>query len=172
MTKRKSTKSTGNTAMDHARDWAEMFYLGAPTLEAGKMVKRFPDPDNPSEFRTMTVSEDIFGVFDLAIFSPKRVELLQVTTVTAGSLSAVNTRKTKVQGWLEENYTSRPDWMGRVLVIGWVPRKHFRVWEWVFQTLTPSYWFEGAPVTPPKRARKTSLTPKHSGPSEEAHPFD
>lgn len=160
-----STKSTGLTAMKNARKWIALRYPeGTPVLEAGKSLKSF---FRDGERITLTVREDLFGVIDIAIFPRRRgfVEFIQVTSINAaGSLSAVNTRKKKVGDWLKIVFNRRqPLWLGPTFVIGWVQRKHFRVWEWDWDLLD---WIEGdpQPVKLPKPDRKRAAAAAQKAP--------
>ena len=156
----KSTKSAGMTAMAHARAWVAERHPGSLVLEAGARLSRFPDKNRTGEWITHTVREDLFGVFDLAVF-PTHVghlalELIQATTI-ARDLSAVRVRQAKVGNWIHHALQDRrPRWLDRVFVVGWVSRKHLRIWEWSWEARdahTPGGWIEQAtaPAKLPKR---------------------
>ncbi len=141
--------SSGKTAMLHARAWVEKAFPGAPVEEAKKTVIWIPEnPDKPETVvcdhckgivkleprrRPISRREDLFGCFDLMILPQAGIPILvQVTTWTGGGGPAA--RRHKVQTWIQDhyaplapNYSTMP---ARVLVMAWVPRKHFRVWEW------------------------------------------
>ena len=166
--------------MKHARAWVAERYPGAPTLEAGKTLKRFPDPSRQGEWITQTVREDLFGCIDIAVFpQDSRVELIQVTSIPdSGDTKAVRYRKIKVADWIHDNFPERrPDWCGNVYVVGWVNRKHLRVWCYYWPG--GGYiqgWVEQPPALAklPKLARKTPPVP---GPADlpglaPSNPFD
>ena len=166
-----SNKSKGDTAMRNARTWVANNYPGAESLEAGKRVARYPHPSKPGEWMMHTIAEDLFGVFDIMVFPTIArqggVACIQVTTITDGKLGAVNARKAKVGTWIRDNFAAgdEPDWMGDIFVIGWVSRKHFRVWEWQWVRTGAKTWgrwdeLEPQRVTRPKQAAAACAAPQ------------
>ena len=170
----KSTKSAGKTAIAHTRAWVESCYPGSSVLEASKKVARFPggrDASGEIIWINRTIEEDIFGVFDLAAFPLTRqrhpgavrqgygVMLIQTTTI-GRDLSAIRLRQRKVSEWVRDTHGEvSPMWLGGVYVVGWVPRKHLRIWIWEWKQLdahTFGGWREMAPdpARLPKRERK------------------
>ncbi len=162
--KSKSTKSTGKTAVAHTRAWIEEIHPGAKILEASKKVGRFPggkDSSGETIWINRTVEEDIFGVFDLCVFSRAVfVDLIQCTTI-GRDLSAVRARQSKVGNWIRNNYAiSPPLWLGNIYVVGWVPRTHLRIWQWSWEQMdahTFGGWQEQTPAAAklPKKERTT-----------------
>ncbi len=131
--------------MRNARIWVSNRHPGAPTLEAGKRVARFPNKDKPGEWIMHTLAEDLFGVFDLMVFPRLKqlgIDCIQVTTITDGKLSAVAARKAKVGQHIRDTYYSgeKPAWLGDVFIIGWVSRKHFRIWRWSWVRTDATHW--------------------------------
>lgn len=127
--------------MNHARAWVTIRHPGREdakgkvvpvvTHEAGKVVFWIPDDSGVRVPRTR--SEDIFGVFDIAVYPhDEPIELIQVTTIgLSGELSAVRARQEKVRSWIMGSFgRTPPPWLGEIYVIGWVHGKHFRIWEW------------------------------------------
>lgn len=163
MRKAKSTKSAGITAMNHARAWVTENHPGSRSLEASKSVKSYPMFDQKTgEGRRVsrTVREDIWSVFDIAVFPAfDCVDLIQVTTIGHGgkSLSGVRERQKKVGTFVRNQYKKlKPGWLGHIYVVGWVPRKHLRIWRWKwkqFDAHTFGGWVEQEPAAArlPKR---------------------
>ncbi len=179
---RKSSKSTGKTAIAHTRAWVESSYPGSSVLEASKKVARFPggkDASGETIWINRTVEEDIFGVFDLAAFPLTRqrnhaavrvgygVMLIQTTTI-GRDLSAVRHRQHKVAEWVRATHGEvSPMWLGGIYVVGWVPRKHLRIWLWEWKQMdahTFGGWREMAPdpARLPKLERKASAATARS----------
>lgn len=160
----------GATAMKHARAWVEQLHPGgALTLEAGKKIFWIVDKENNRIPRAR--AEDLFGVFDIAVFPLQgRVQLIQVTTLHKDGTDQSDTvgkRRRKVRSWIEENIPdpTRCTWLGHILVIGWIPRKRFRLWEWDF---SGRQWVEvnAALVPIPKSVPANALPGRpQSGPS-------
>ena len=177
--KRKSTKSAGQTAVAHTRAWMEERHPGAKVLEASKKVGRFPggkDPSGETIWINRTVEEDIFGVFDLCVFPrASLIALIQCTTI-GRDLSAVRARQSKVGNWVRNTYGDAPPvWLGSVYVVGWVPRKHLRIWRWVWEQMdahTFGGWQEQSPAAAklPKKER-TALAIAQSSSLEPHSPF-
>tara|TARA_R110000751_G_scaffold52041_2_gene113586 strand:- start:1864 stop:2409 length:546 start_codon:yes stop_codon:yes gene_type:complete len=180
-----SKKSKGETSMKHARAWVESRHSGAQLLEAGARLSRFPDKNRPGEWITHTTTEDLFGVFDIGVFptdGSNLIELIQVTTMSLGSRSAVASRKTKVGSWVRTHLNSRPAWLAGIYVVAWVPRTHLRIWAWDWSPLELSRqslegeprgrWVElpADPAKLPKMVRKTRAQPGRA--SAEQNPFD
>jgi hypothetical protein len=147
-------------------------------LEAGARLSRFPDKKKPGEFITHTVREDLFGVFDLAVFpvaGPRpRVQFVQVTSLTGDSMSAVRSRQAKVANWIRLNLSSRPVWLGDISLVAWVSRKHLRIWEWDWtqqDAHRQGGWREqpSHPAKLPKVSRSAALPLGSS--SDGRHPF-
>jgi hypothetical protein len=157
-------KRSGETAMKHARAWAATSYPGALCLEAGARLAWIPDGKRPGERRPISLSEDLFGTFDLAVFPvarhDDRVQLVQVTTMPASGhvTGTVTGRRHRVAHWIEHELGSgQPMWLGQVAVIAWIPRRHFRRWVWRWGT---SAWEETEPLLAPlpRKARETRAT--------------
>ena len=132
--------------MKHARAFAAQRYPNALVLEAKPRLVWIPTKTGRIP---RSIAEDIFGMFDLLVLPPQsRIALLQITTLTDGKVSAASKRKTKIGAWMRETFTAAdpPPWMGRVSVMGWIPRKHFRVWMWAFQA---QEWIEMEPQKAP-----------------------
>ncbi len=177
----KSTKSAGQTAVAHTRAWIGDIHPGSLILEASKKVGRFPggkDSSGETIWINRTVEEDIFGVFDLCVFpvydvfagntvtlEPVKigVELIQATTI-GRDLSAVRARQSKVGNWIRNTFPKRPPrWLGDIYVVGWVPRKHLRIWRWVWEQMdahTFGGWQEQSPAAAklPKPGRSAPAT--------------
>jgi len=133
--------------MKHARAWVATRYPGALTIEAKPRISWIPMKGG--ERRPISVEEDIWGVFDLAVFPMGgRVELLQITAP-----SGVSARKKKISDWvhgsgIEErgNLAILPMWLGEIRLLAWVPRKHFRQWVWFWPE---QKWVEGPVLLAP-----------------------
>jgi len=160
--------------MKHGRAWVDDLWPGSLVLEAGARLSRFPDRKRPGEWITHTVREDLFGVFDLAVFPMPRmhggyvcaddISLIQVTTITDDSMSAVNERKTKVAKWVRAYFPElKPHWLANVYVVGWVARKHLRIWWWDWKPVSANKvgtWVEADPhlAKLPKQAPSASAS--------------
>lgn len=146
--------------MAHARAWVTDNHPGSRLLEASKSVKSYPMFDRRTGEATRvsrTVREDIWSVFDIAVFpapgpddyAGQLVDLVQVTTI-ARDLSAVRARQKKVGTFVRNQYKGKcPAWLGNVYVVGWVPRKHLRIWRWEwkqFDAHTFGGWAEQDPA--------------------------
>lgn len=166
----------GETAMMHARAWARAEYPNCLMYEA--MAKIVWISDDRGGRRPISKGEDIWGVFDLAVFPVKRgklakVELIQVTTLGSGKISGGNVavRKRKVEAWIDENLEgSWPTWLFRISVIAWIPRKHFRWWAYEPGQPEGSRWMESSPVPAPL-PRKPRTAPKSPSPAEGEKPL-
>lgn len=177
-----SNKSKDLTAMKNARLWVELRRPGALLIEASKKMARFPDKKNPGEWITHTVSEDVWGVFDLIACPLRRhylIDLIQVTTITDGKLANVNARLSKVGTWVRDTFPPHqaPDWIGDIYVIGWVLRKHFRVWKWHWSKTDATHWggwkeLDPAPVKRPKEAGSVRAASAQTTPPSMGGPFD
>ena len=118
--------------------------------------------------------EDIFGVFDLAIFPVsgyQGVDLVQVTTWPRPGQrdSAIQNRKRKVARWVE-GLGGRPAWLDTVLVMAWESRRYFHRWKWNWESES---WEEldPLPVPLPRAPRKAARSyPKSRAPGPE-NPF-
>ncbi len=173
----RSSKSAGKTAVAHARAWVAERYPCAGILEASKKVGRFPGQKARDgtvlEWVNRTVSEDIFGVFDLCVFPFERsesgkylVDLIQVTTIGqrepgTDHLSKIRERQSKVGRFARTRLNAEcPDWLGALYVVGWVQRKHLRIWRWSWERSDAHHvgrWQEDKPVLAklPKLARSS-----------------
>jgi hypothetical protein len=159
----------------------DIHYPGALTLEAWPRLAWIPmKRANVAAARArgrrvkdqeripITIQEDLFGCFDLIVFPrekqadptcewPECLVCVQVTTMHADGTDrtgTVATRKKKIATWFQTELEGwHPDWLSQILVLGWVPRKHFRVWEW-----NGLGWKEQspAPAPLPKKARAKS----------------
>ena len=173
--------------MAHARAWAATRFPGALTLEAFPRIAWIPEKVTVADLitarpaarrRPISIQEDLFGCFDLIVFPTQPygapgLQLVQVTTMNADGTDRTGTvahRKQKVSEWYASALDNEePEWLDRILLLGWVPRKHFRVWE-----LWGSGWREGPRVTAPlprTKPRKRKPAPR-DGPRSEAldHP--
>jgi hypothetical protein len=156
-----ASSKKGQTAMAHARAWVLQRYPGALTLEAYPRIAWIPAKQDIARGigprRPITIQEDLFGCFDLIVFPhgyQERVQLVQVTTMHADGTDqtgTVATRKKKINTWIKMTWPmfgdwsfAKPGWLGGIYLLGWVPRRHFRVWE--RQSLD---WKEGPPATAP-----------------------
>lgn len=168
--------------MGNARVWVENRHPGALLVEASKKLARYPDKKRPGEWITHTVAEDVWGVFDLLSFpitllEPQGfVDLIQVTTITDGKLFNVNARLAKVGTWIRDTFPGgmEPHWLGHVFVIGWVSRKHFRVWRWHWSQTDAHHWGGWTELDPQpvKRPRKAAPTPAEAPELPIGNPFD
>ncbi len=157
--------------MKHARAWVKGQYPGALVIEAKPRIAWIPTKKGRIP---RSISEDIFGCFDLMVMpaatlsgistrrafssndptwtNTKLTHLLQITTLGVGR-GAATTRMSKIALWIHEALADEnPHWLGTIKVMGWVPRKHFRVWEWSWEPLDahrPMGWKEGVPVRAP-----------------------
>ena len=135
--RQKNKSGTGATAMKHARAIAAAFWPGQPTLEASKRIVWIPGKDCPSCGRGLTprsMSEDIFGVFDLAVIGfGTRDALIQVTTETA-SRGTVAPRRRKIEKWIAETPAAEKHGFSTLApyieVWAWVRRTHMRRWRY------------------------------------------
>lgn len=127
--------------MAHARAWVDERYSKPLILEAQARLSRFPDKDKPGEWITHTVREDLHGVFDMEVKPTEPgalIELIQVTTVgmrESGDLdlSLVRVRQAKVAAFARDTLNgAHPAWLGGLYVVGWVQRKHLRIWRWTW----------------------------------------
>lgn len=152
-------RKAGETAMMHARAWARSEYPDCLMYEAHAKIVWIPDGRGGR--RPISKGEDIWGVFDLAVFPvepiqrgfPSKVELIQVTTLGGGKIDGGNVakRKHKVGAWIDESFHDGywPDWLHRISVIAWIPRKHFRWWVWGRDGRGGGRWVESEPVPAP-----------------------
>lgn len=189
----RSTKSAGKTAVAHARAWMSSIHPGSLVLEANKRVGRFPDTKdragNVLEWKNRTVEEDLFGVFDLAVFPVPYLDplnrrsglsLIQVTTISkSAGLTNVRTRLTKVGKWTRSQLGgNKPCWLEDIYVVGWMPRKHLRIWSWSWELRdlpvmeTFGGWVEREPALA-KLPKRVALHDASSGPpnSDPEMPF-
>ncbi len=152
---------------------------GSSVLEANKKVGRFPggkDARGETTWINRTIEEDLFGVFDLAVFPlDARVDLVQVTTVgDGGKLSNVKTRQAKVGTWVRDTHGRHcPPWVGGIYVVGWVPRKHLRIWRWEWKQADAhrfGCWIEDPP-DPAKLPRPERTSSAKSAPGTGRHPL-
>ena len=169
----RSSKSAGETAMAHARAWVNQRHPGALLLEAGARLSRFPDKTRPGEWITHTVREDLHGLFDMEVKPTQPgelVDLIQVTTIgkrTGGELdlSLVRARQAKVGNFARTTlHGARPTWLGGLYVVGWVQKKHLRIWLWSWEQQSATRfggWKEQEPdpAKLPKRARNADAPP-------------
>lgn len=120
--------------MKHARAWAASSYPGSLSIEAHAKLVWIPDGDGDGGRFPRSVEEDIWNVFDLLVFPINpvaRVHCLQVTTATGGKTSNSAARRRKIGKWIPGAFPNGPPvWLGTIAVIAWVPRKHFRWWNW------------------------------------------
>lgn len=173
----KSTKSAGMTAMAHARAWVNEIHPGSRLLEASKSVKSFPMFDRRTGEATRvsrTVREDIWGTFDIAVFPRSElIDLIQVTTI-GRDLSAVRARQKKVGVFVCNQYKGlKPGWLGGVYVVGWVQRKHLRIWAWSWKRVdahTFGGWVEMEP-DPAKLPKRTASGDASTDPASTDHPM-
>ena len=157
----KSSKSAGRTAMAHARAWVDQRHSRPLILEAGARLARYPDKKRPGEFITHTVREDLHGLFDFEVkpTTPDAfVELIQVTTIGkretgADHLSLVRARQAKIGAFARTTLRGeRPAWLGEIYVVGWVQRKHLRIWRWTWERRdahSVGGWVEDPPAAAP-----------------------
>ena len=133
----------GDTAIRHAKAWLVSRYQDAPMLQARKFVVR-------QRGRTISLGEDLFGVFDFLVLPPDGVaRLIQVTTMPPDPRAGGGSppmRRRKVQDWIEATYPGVANHIAEVLVMAWVKGKHFRRWEWSW---AQGEWNEISTVTSP-----------------------
>lgn len=155
--------------MAHARAWVETIHPGSLIIEASAVIKRIPriQPDGSTLFEPRAMREDIWGCFDLVVCpraNESLVDLVQVTSIRSG-MQNVEARKAKVGKWVKAFFpTGPPAWLGDIYVVGWVPRKHLRIWSWRFQRTgrhTFGTWREDPPSAAklPTKVRKTAAPP-------------
>lgn len=99
---------------------------GASDSAITKLCEQISGPDRIP----MSVREDLFGVFDLLVLRPGRLEAIQVTTWAPGDGAGVERRR-KIRLWAEKYFGQvAPDpGIYRVSVWSWESPKQFRVWE-------------------------------------------
>lgn len=166
----------GVTAMKHARAWVDIRYPGALSLESFPRLYWIPldarrvaagrSFEPKREMIPRTHQEDLFGCFDLIVFpfDWRMLNLVQVTTMHADGTDktgTVATRKKKIAAWARAmEISEEPAWIGEITLMGWVPRKHFRVWTWEWWS---EKWREGPTETAPltrKESTTRSLAPR------------
>lgn len=169
-----SKRKGGETAMQHARAWVELEHPGALIIEAKPRLAWIPD--GKGRHIPRSVAEDIWGMFDLVVFPQDTIGILylQITTLAGdGKIdSNARARRKKIGDWVRETYgeCGRPVWLDRIAVMAWIPRKHFRIWDWSWSPLDAHRlmgWKESAiALAPlPRKERTTSEPPASSGTS-------
>ena len=159
----KKKAGTGDTAMMHARAIAAARWPGQPTLAASKRIVWMPTKTCGSCGRGLiprSMSEDIFGVFDLAIIGfGVSGGLIQVTTGAGG----VSPRRRKIEEWLDcpdqrliRHHSTRSALSPAIEVWAWIKSSYMRRWR--LDREYPAFeWTELAPVRSPALKNATKI---------------
>lgn len=147
---RKSTKAAEKIAMGHALEWVSRKWPKAPLQKAQPVICWIPD--GAGGRRPISREEDLFGCFDLLV-APARARTVAIQVTTAGidggdqpqgDTSAAVKRMRKIKAWIREHFGAA-GCPFTVYVLAWVPRRHFRVWQWASDHFGEPAWVELKP---------------------------